>query len=99
MKVFFLFFFLFYAAAVIQTSFLVHFMVFGFVVGIVVCLWLLCNILAGWDSLAGLAASLWAGFFMDLFSSSAFGLWITVFLAVSFGIQFIQRQYVRLPSL
>lgn len=99
MRIFLLLFAMFYAASMIQTSFLAHFQMFGFVPGLVILLWIACNIWLGWGSSEGLATSIFAGLFTDLFSSSFFGLWTGVFLVFSFGIQFMQRQYVRLPSL
>lgn len=90
---------IFYSALLLQTSFLVHFQVFGIVLSPAVLLFLLMNVFEKRESDAGIMAAFWAGFFIDIFSDSLMGFWVAVFISASLAIRFVKEQYVRIPSI
>ena len=90
---------LLYALALLQSSFLVHFNLFGMVPNLIVVL------IAAWSFLemekklfsAALFCAVAGGFFLDIFSSRPFGFYIVMLVAIALFIKFFVRQYVRNP--
>jgi len=101
MKKLILIFLGFYLLTLIQTSFLIHFN-FGWQLGVFLILIFVAfiNFFESPSKKTGIYSALFAGFFLDIFSTTPlnfFGFWILIFLGVSLFIKFILRKYVRVP--
>src|SRR4030042_3939473 len=86
-----------YLLALFQTSFLVHFQIFGMVLNVSLLLIVLINIFENPQKYLGLWSSLISGFFLDIFSTRPFGFWILIFFLAAIFIKLIFRKYVRIP--
>lgn len=97
-KLIFLFFGL-YLLSLFQVGFLPHFRFLGIVPNTVFLVVLIVNLLASPHKPWGLLAGFWGGFCLDVFSFGSdyfFGFFALIFLFVSFLIQLVFKQYVRI---
>ena len=83
---------LFYLLVLLQTSFLVHFSIFGIVPNLMVVLVILWNIFEKQEKQLGLANALIGGIFLDIFSSGLFGFYIFILLIISVFIKFYLKK-------
>jgi rod shape-determining protein MreD len=83
----------------LQTSFLVHFGLFGYVPNLIVVFLIFWNIFDRDKNLisSGLIASIFGGLLLDLFSSRIIGFNVAIMIAMSFFIKVIFKNYVRVP--
>lgn len=88
---------IFFILTLVQTSILVHFMIFGIVLNISLISVVLMNIFENPKSNLGLYAAVISGFFLDIFSMRPFGFWILILFLVALFIKLIFRKYVRIP--
>ncbi len=88
---------IFYFLALLQSSFLVHLLIFGFALNISLILVILINIFEASQKNLGLYSALMAGFCLDIFSTRLFGFWILIFLATAIFVKLIFRKHVRVP--
>ncbi len=88
---------LYYIFILLQTSFLVHFSIFGLVLNLILISVIIWNILEKSETLFGLSNAVIGGFFLDLFSSRMFGFHILILLALAIFIKFVLKKYVRIP--
>lgn len=87
----------FYFLVLIQTSFLVHFTIFGTVPNIVLILVILWNLLEKRRSYFGLINAIIAGFFLDVFSNHFIGFYVLILVGLAISIKLIFKRYVRIP--
>ncbi len=87
----------FYFLVLLQTSFLVHFTVFGAVPNIVLILVIAWNVLEKKRNYFGIANALIAGFFLDIFSNHFIGFYILILVGSAIFIKLIFKRYVRIP--
>lgn len=90
---------LFFILTLVQTSFLVHFSVAGFILPAVFIVVSVLALLEPPASLSALLGAVIGGVSLDAVSSHFFGYWTAILIALSFGISYIMRAYVRLPLL
>ncbi|MFH1780560.1 MAG: rod shape-determining protein MreD [bacterium] len=88
----------FYLLALLQTSFLIHFRVWGMIPNFILISILLINVLEKPQNNIGILAGFIGGFLLDVFSSHLIGFYALSFLAVSFFIKIIFRKYVWSPT-
>ena len=86
----------FYFLVLLQTSFLVHFSLWGYVPNLILISVVLLNIFIPNVKL-GVGAALIGGFLLDVFSSNFFGFWILILLGISIFIQYILKKYIQFP--
>lgn len=89
---------LFYLFALLQTTFLVNFNLWGYVPNLILITVILLNIFKSNIKL-GTTTALIGGFFLDVFSNDLFGFWILISLIIAILIQYILKRYVRLPKI
>lgn len=89
---------LFFLLALLQTSFFVHFRVFGIMPNFLLLAVLIVNIFESPRDLTGIYLALFAGFLWDIFSSEFIGYHILVLVCVAVLIKFVLFQYVRIPT-
>jgi len=94
-----LLFVILYVCAVLQTSFLVHFAVGGFVLNVVLLVVIGIAFIQPQGSLFPMAAAASGGFFLDVFSGKPFGYYLVILFVIALSIQIIIRRYVSLPFL
>ena len=87
----------FYLLALLQTSFLVHFRMLGFVPNIIFIAVILINLFEKPKKYSGLYAGFIGGLFLDIFSSAFIGFYMLILIAVSLFIKIILRKYVWAP--
>jgi len=92
-----LFVVLIYFLALFQSSFLVHFNIFGFVPNIIFIIAVLWNIVENPKSYFGFFVSGISGFVLDVFSSHTIGFYIIILLLISLAIKTLFSRYVRVP--
>ena len=97
MKNFLILFFSFYVLALLQSSFLVHFGILGYVLNFILIITIFINLFEESQKNLGISAAFIGGFFLDIFSENFFGFWILTLLAMSLFIKFIFKRYVRFP--
>jgi len=90
---------LLYSLALLQSSFLVHFNLFGMVPNLIVALIVVWSFLESEKKIfsAALFCAAAGGFFLDVFSTRPFGMYILILIAIALFIKFFIRQYVRNP--
>jgi rod shape-determining protein MreD len=81
----------------LQTTFLVHFGIFGFIPNITFLLVILINLFERPKDYSGIILSLIGGALLDIYSSRPIGFYIIILLASSLLIKFAIRRYVRIP--
>lgn len=87
----------FYLLALMQTSFFIHFKIWGIMPNFILISAILINIFEQPKKNTGLFAGFIGGFFLDIFSSSFIGFYALILLALSFLIKIIFRKYVWAP--
>lgn len=87
----------FYFLVLIQSSFLVHFTVFGAVPNIVLILIIIWNLLEKRKNYFGVVNGLIAGFYLDIFSSHFIGFYVLILAGLAILIKLIFKRYVRIP--
>lgn len=87
----------FYLLALLQTSFLVHFRIFGFIPNLILIFVIFYSLLESPKKHSGILAGFVGGFFMDIFSSGFIGFYVLILLAVSIFIKLVLRKYVWSP--
>ncbi|MEK7503575.1 MAG: rod shape-determining protein MreD [Patescibacteria group bacterium] len=89
---------IFYLLALLQTSFFIHFKIWGIVPNFILISVLLINVLEKPKKNTGIVAGFIGGFFLDIFSSNFIGFYALILLALSFLIKIIFRKYVWAPT-
>ncbi len=84
----------FYFLVLLQTSFFVHFKLWGFVPNLVLVSVILINIFEKPVSPAGLLAGFIGGFFLDIFSPGPIGLYVLAYSVLSLFIKLVLKKYV-----
>ena len=80
-----------YCLTLFQTSFFVHFSIFGVIPNFVLIAVILWNFFEQPKSNLGIYSALIGGFFLDVFSGRPIGFYILIF------IKFILKKHVRIP--
>lgn len=88
---------LFFILTLVQTSFLVHFSLAGFILPVVLLAVSGMALLEPPRSLASVQGSVIGGVFLDAMSSHFFGFWTAILVLLSLAITYIMRAYVRFP--
>ena len=90
---------LLYFLVLLQTSFFVHFSLWGRVPNLVIVLIILWNIFEKDKTIfsLGILAALIGGFFLDIFSGWFFGIYIIILALTAVFIKKIIKNYVRIP--
>jgi rod shape-determining protein MreD len=88
---------LFYFLALLQTSFLVHFRVLGFIPNLIFILVIFWNFFEKSEDFLGVFNALIGGFFLDVFSDRIIGFNILILLALALFIKLVLKKHVRLP--
>jgi len=96
-KRFIFFLFLFYFLVLIQTSFLAHFTIFGYVPNIVIFLVIIWSLVENKRNPNGFYVAFFGGLFLDIFSSNIIGFYILILLTLVFLIKTIIKKYVWIP--
>jgi len=92
-----------YFLVLFQTSFLVHFRLFGFTPNLVLILVIVLSFFEkknGWRFLpqnSGAWSALFGGFFLDVFSSDFIGVQIAILLSVSIFTKLVLKKFLCLP--
>lgn len=87
----------FYCLILLQTSFLVHFSIFGIIPNFVLIVVILWNFFEQPKSDLGIYSALIGGFFIDVFSSRPIGFYILILVILAIFIKFILKKHVRIP--
>lgn len=90
---------LFYFLALIQTSFMAHFSVWGLIPNLIFLLVIVWNIFEKSKNNFGIYQSAAAGFFLDIFSSKIIGFNIIILIFLAITIKLFLKSYVRIPFL
>ena len=85
----------FYCFALIQSSFLVHFNIYGFVPNLILISVLAINLIESPEKRSGLFFAAFGGFLVDVFSNRPVGLNLLVYLIFAFIIKYLLKNYVR----
>ena len=86
-----------YFLTLLQTSFLVHFNIWGMVLNFVLLLIIIWNFFEKEQGLTGLFCALIGGLFLDIFSSRFIGFNVLILLGVAIFIKLIIKRHVRIP--
>jgi len=93
-----------YFLVLFQTSFLVHFRLFGVIPNLVLILVIVLSFFEkerGWRFLpsnSGVWFALFGGFFLDVFSSAFLGIQIAILLSVSIFTGLVLKKFLRFPK-
>ncbi|KKQ68651.1 MAG: hypothetical protein US88_C0002G0098 [Parcubacteria group bacterium GW2011_GWA2_38_27] len=87
----------FYFLTLFQTSFLVHFAVFGRTLNFVAFAVILWNIFERKENSRGFYVAGMAGLFLDIFSTGFIGANFATLIIVSALIKFLLKRYVKIP--
>jgi len=87
----------FYILALLQSSFLVHFDISGYVLNFILIVTIFINLFEKPQKNLGIISAFIGGFFLDIFSENFLGFYILILLAISIFIKFILKRYVRVP--
>lgn len=90
---------LFFILTPLQTSFLVHFSLGGFILPLVFLASFGIAFFESPTSFVGVQGSVIGGVFLDVVSSHFFGYWTLILVLLSLAITYIMRAYVRFPLL
>ena len=82
-----------------QTSFFVHFYLFGFIPNIILFLVIILNLLEKEKNLfsLGFFSAALGGFFLDIFSDRFIGFYILISICLVIFIKVFIKRYVRIP--
>ncbi|MDP3991119.1 MAG: rod shape-determining protein MreD [Candidatus Nealsonbacteria bacterium] len=86
----------FYFLVLLQTSFLVHFRIFGFALNFVFIAVVLINIFEKPQKYSGMAAAFIGGLFLDIFSAGVIGFNVLILVVLAFLLKTFFKKYVRL---
>lgn len=86
-----------YFLVLLQTSFLVHFGLFGMVPNAVIVFVVSWNIFEKEDSNVGIYNAVIGGFLLDIFSDRFIGFNILILVLLAFILKLISNKYVRIP--
>ncbi len=88
-----------YLFALLQSSFLVHFNLFGIVPNLILILIILWSFFEQEKQMFSttLVSAAIGGFFLDVFSNWPFGFHILILSAIVLFVKFFIKQYVRIP--
>lgn len=89
---------LFFFLIIFQTSFLAHFIFFGFIPNLVLLVFLIVHILEKPASGLGLLCALVSGMLLDMYSLKPFGFTTALLSAGSLTFTIFKAHYVRLPQ-
>lgn len=89
----------FYFLALIQTSFMVHFSVWGLIPNLIFLLVIVWNIFEKSKNNFGIYQATMAGFFLDIFSSRVIGFNVIILIFLAVIIKLFLKSYVRIPFL
>lgn len=92
-SIFFLIFF--YTLALIQTSFLVHFQIFGITLNLILIFVILLTLFEDPKKYFSIWGAIIGGFFWDIFSTSFIGFHILILAGIVIFIKVIFKKYVR----
>jgi len=96
-------FFIFWLSIILQTSFLAHFSIFGGVVNLVFVLFFLFTFFENPGSYFGVINAILAGFFLDVFSHTYFGLSIAslalIYFMNKYGIYILDKKKDKFPAI
>src|SRR3989339_1063026 len=87
----------FFFLSIFQTSFLVHYSIYGRVLNIILVIVVLYNLFESRDKKTGIYIAILGGFFLDVFSNTFIGLNIIIMLLTSVAIKIGLKKYVRIP--
>ncbi|MCX6760378.1 MAG: rod shape-determining protein MreD [Candidatus Nealsonbacteria bacterium] len=85
----------FYCFALIQSSFLIHFNIYGFVPNLILISVFVLNLIESPEKKSGLFFAAFGGFLVDVFSNRLIGLNLSLYLILAFIIKYLLRNYVR----
>jgi len=88
---------IFYFFVLLQTSFLVHFSIWGIIPNFILILVIFWNFFENSKKFLGLHNALIGGFFLDIFSNRIIGFYILILLAVAVFIKLVIKKHVRIP--
>ncbi len=95
-KIFFSSLIIIYFLVLFQTSFLSHFLVWGYTPNLVLIVVFLWNILESEKDHTGLFVALASGFFLDIFSSRFIGFNVLILLFFALLIKFFIKKHARI---
>jgi len=93
----------FYILALLQTSFLVSFNIFGVIPNLILISVILINLFERSTvptqpkNYSGVFSAFAGGFFLDIFSAGLMGYWVLILLGLAIFIKIILRRHVRSP--
>lgn len=91
-----------FALAMIQTSFLNHFIFFNYiwfqVANLVALFVLVYALLEHRKGRMSWVSAAWGGMLLDIYSNIYFGVWILSLLVLVFAVKIILKRYVSIPS-
>jgi rod shape-determining protein MreD len=86
-----------YFLTLFQTSFLVHFAIFGITPNIVAFAVIIWNIFEKKERSVGYFVAIIAGLFLDIFSNGFIGINIIILVAIVASIKLLVKRYVKIP--
>jgi len=89
----------FYFLALIQTSFMVHFSVWGLIPNLIFLSVIVWNVFEKSKNNFGIYQATAAGFFLDIFSSRVIGFNVIILIFLAVIIKLFLKSYVRIPFL
>lgn len=90
---------LFYFLVLIQTSFLVHFKIFGIVPNLVLITVIFIALLEKPKEKLSITSAFIGGFFLDIFSENFIGFYLLICLTIVLFIKFILKKHVQIPKI
>ncbi|MBZ9572001.1 hypothetical protein KJA15_01510 [Patescibacteria group bacterium] len=91
-----IYFLFFYLLVLIQTSFLIHFNIFGIIPNFVLISALILNLFERPEKNNGILVAAFGGFFLDIFSEKFIGFQTLILLGMAVFIKLILKRYVRI---
>lgn len=85
----------FYCFVLMQSSFLIHFNIYGFVPNLILISVFVLNLIESPEKKSGLFLAAFGGFLIDVFSNRPVGLNLLIYLVLAFIIKYLLRNYVR----
>ncbi|MFH1894782.1 MAG: rod shape-determining protein MreD [Patescibacteria group bacterium] len=86
----------FYILVLLQTSFLVHFNIFGIIPNFIIIAVVLINFFENPEKKLGIIAGFFGGIFLDIFSGNFLGFYTLILLAASLFLKYAFRRYIRI---
>lgn len=85
-----------YCLALVQSSFLIHFGIFGYIPNLILISVLILNILESPNEKFGVFFAAFGGFLVDVFSSRQIGLNLIMYFSMALIIKYILKNHVRI---